>query len=377
MDSITEYACDKCDLKFQRKDVYERHLAVHNKDTFLQCHICQTVVRDQKELTEHAQTHIEKTVYECLLCDEKFTVAHNYYTHMLVSHEMSKEVAKLMHTEKKDQQVVKALTKNATVLDPNLPLPVEQTVPASSEVKVTHATSSAFNVNQMVSSILDDNKATLNAMTRVATENLCLHSQDIGDEEKTAALLPPVNPMSTFEKNHRLLPLDHLSHDVGYNLPKKQGLSLVSCQTEMSDHGFGQTLNEARNTMVHQLGLQQDNSLNDNQLTQLPVSDALAFSNSVAVLDIGSLSSFIGQRSQSNVTPMTNLGGQLGLPSLEHGAIESLRRLQDTSDPPVTNTLEAILIAQRQPGVLVSGNLLDRDSSSDSNSVGYRIQNLF
>ena len=378
MENKTEYPCDKCDLKFQRKDVLERHAAVHLKDTTFQCHVCKISVSDRKELEDHVQTHIEKIVYECLLCDEKFTVAHNYYTHMLVSHEMTKDVAKLMHTEKKDKQVVKILAKNAKVLDPNLPLPVEQAVPAS-EVKVTNAVTTTFNVNQMVSSILDGNKAHLNAMTRVATENLCLHSQDIRQEETApSSLLPPVNPMIAFEKNTRLMPLDHIAHDVGFGMTKKPILNMVSCPIEMSNHAYGQTLNEARNSIVHHLGLQNDNVMTDNPIAQLPVSDTLSFPNSVTVSDIACLSSFIGQQSHSSLTQLTSMVTQPDMHSLEQGAIESLRRLQDTNEPAVSQALEAILAVQRQQsGILVSGNLTDPSTSNDNTGVGYRIQNLF
>lgn len=379
MDSKIEYPCDKCELKFHRKDTFERHKLVHAKDNTLQCRTCGLIVKDQKELAEHVKTHVVKTVYECLLCNEKFKAEHCYYTHMLVSHEMNKDMAKLVLTKKRDKQVEKMLAKNATVLDPNLPLPADQSIPTvtATDLKTANSVSSSFNVDQVVSSILDENKETLNAMTRVATENLCLHSQDIGQEEKVASLLPPANPLSSFEKSSRIMPLDHLGHNAGFGMQKKPSQILNGGLTEISDHAYGQRLSHSQNSLVNQLGIQQDSGL-VGSLAQLPATDShSAFSNAVAVLDIGSLTSFIGQRSHSNLTPLTGLGNQTGMQTLEQGAIESLRRLQDTSDPPVSVTSLDVMLHQRQTGAPLTGGALDREATVDNVSVGYRIQNLF
>ncbi|WAR04809.1 ZNF93-like protein [Mya arenaria] len=360
-DDAGSLKCDDCGTKFTRKDTLDRHRLIHSKETMLHCPTCQITFENNDEFKEHIDSHVEKIQYECILCKQKFKVPGKYYTHMLAIHNISKELARQVHSDVKDgqfsQKVAELIAKAASPADPNLPLHSEDNVSFTSK----SSSVPCYNVNQVVSNIIEENKASLNALTRAATENLRLHSQDVREEEKNIPLVPPINPLVLFEKSNNLLPLDHYGID-----GKSQGQR--AHPMNITDHNYGQSLNSLDQSIhtVHSGMQHSDLNVGHLQSLNLPDNFSLGPHNSLTCHGVGH--PFMARN-------MVNFEQVSDQHSVEQGAIESLRRLQESSNPPLSvamATSSGMMSVSQGQGHIQSAQVADNSSATN-----YRLQNLF
>ncbi|KAL4229298.1 hypothetical protein ACF0H5_012338 [Mactra antiquata] len=348
------FTCDQCGLKFSRKENLDRHKVTHGSNEF-QCKVCKKVLKDGRALQEHEFTHLVAKGCKCPSCDEMFYSSNKYFNHLFAVHNIVKQEAQLMMIDEQlkqnSKQCVKALEKQPVVEN-------------------SHNVPQASNVFEIVE---NDAKDTMSLLTRVATENLRLHSQDVSVTEKDNIITPPMNPMILFEKNV-VTSLGNTVPNRHYALPgqKEVGNAQVNVPG-FTNHVFGQQVkqtNDAGNNgnncnvlTIQSHGNTMSHGLNDT---------VLGFVTSNTLTSISNLTSYIGQRSNS-LTPLSNL--TIGLHQDEHGAIESLRRLQDNPVIPVTcaSNTDGHIDPTTQQNTLLPTMV----TNVDTTQTDYRIQNLF
>jgi hypothetical protein len=353
------FTCNQCGLKFARKENLDRHKISHGEASF-QCKTCKKVLKDGRALQEHEFTHLIAKGCRCFVCGEMFYSSNKYFTHLLVAHSIQKQDAQLMIIDeklKKDNKQAKSDQKETL---------------ASSVQSSSPITGQGMSFDVSVSGILENaSKETMSVLTRVATENLRLHSQDVPDQEKGNIIIPPLNPMIMFEKNR----ITSLENTVGTNgafsLEHKVIGNSVGEALTFPDHAYGQSLKQVENhgnhsstlTMTHSEGAMQHQGISEN---------VLGFVTSNALTSINNLTSYIGQR-QNSLTPLTNL--TTSLHQDEHGAIESLRQLQDNSAVPIALVPATVGMGvsqgQQNVGMTTTG------SNEGSGQSNYSIQNLY
>lgn len=346
------FNCGQCGLKFARKENLDRHKASHG-DTNFQCKICKKVLKDGRALQEHEFTHLVAKGCKCSICGEMFYSSSKYFSHVFVMHNIQKQEAQLMIIDEKLQKEKKQNEVSASV-------------PSSTNSGITPPISRQITTfDSSVSGILDSaSKETMNVLTRVATENLRLHSQDIPAEEKTSIIIPPLNPMIIYEKN-RVTPLDNTAAG-------NTGLVPPTDSVSFPDHAYGQSIKLPVETNSNHHGnlnlTHSDNTMPHHGLNET----VLSFVAVNTLSSINNLNSYIGQR-QPSLTPLSNLTASLHQD--EHGAIESLRRLQDNPVTPISlvSSAEGIAMNQGQRNVVMSST----GTNEDNTQTEYRMQNLY
>ncbi|XP_044739018.1 zinc finger protein 501-like [Chrysoperla carnea] len=89
LESITErksYECEACNVKFENKKNYEKHLKTH-KQLYI-CPICGEQKSSKARLKQHSFKHSDEKPYKCEKCNTQFKHPHNYRRH-LKKHEES------------------------------------------------------------------------------------------------------------------------------------------------------------------------------------------------------------------------------------------------------------------------------------------------
>lgn len=350
------FNCSQCGLKFSRKENLDRHKVSHGETNF-QCNICKKVLKDSRALQEHEFTHLVAKGYKCSICEEMFYSSSKYFNHLSVMHNIQKQEAQLMIM---DEQMQKN-NKQADV-HPNVNL--------SANSDISQSVTSFETVE--VSAILENaSKETMNVLTRVATENLSLHSQDIRADEKVNILIPPLNPMILYEKNRRITTIDNgNSTGTVFGLDHKGVGNSTVDSISYPDHVYSQVKQDVETHNSHHRNVTMQHP--DGSMSHVLNETVLGFVSSNALTSINNLTSYIGQRPQS-LTPMANL--TTGLHQDEQGAIESLHQLQDNPVIPITlvSTTEGMVVSPQQHNVLMSST----GTSDDCTQSDYRIQNLY
>ncbi|KAH3715475.1 zinc finger protein 681-like [Dreissena polymorpha] len=344
--------CDMCDAKFVRKDTLDRHKLVHDKSS-VRCPTCKTTYPDQESFKTHKCIENKKDVpkFNCPICDLTIKSENKYLTHMHAIHNLNNELAKKLNSEwKSGKKMDDLLLIHSQKVDPNLPL---QSDDNPSSLK-SQPVKTSFNVNTVVSSILDENHISIHALTRVATENLRLHSLDIRDDEK-AALLPPVNPLTLFEKNTKLAPLDSVGNCISFST---NGAS----NPHMSGNVYSQHL---ANIASGRSDIVQNSNIISNQFHGIPFVDHQVYGSNSSLINMGP---FV-RCSPANLLQMSHIAS----PSVAEGTLESLRRLQETSDPPISVAIGATSQDRGQASLV--GNVQDRDRTCSSST--YHMQHLY
>ncbi|XP_045210031.2 zinc finger protein 227-like [Mercenaria mercenaria] len=352
------FICNQCGLKFSRKENLDRHKISHGVASF-QCKTCKKVLKDGRALQEHEFTHLVAKGCKCSVCGEMFYSSNKYFTHLFVMHNIQKQDAQLMIIDEKLQR-------------DNKQADVRPNVPLSSNSGITSIVTADRPVASLDGILDNASKDTMSVLTRVATENLRLHSQDVQAEEKGNTIIPPLNPMILYEKN-RITSLDNtVGANGGFSVQHKVLGNTVADTLSFPDHAYGQSVKQ----QVESHGDPHGNinmTLSDSSAQHQGLNEnVLGFVTSNALTSINNLTSYMGQR-QTSLTALTNL--TTGLHQDEHSAIESLRRLQDNAVAPVSliPATEGMVANQGQRNVgMPSTGTIEGNVQSD-----YRIQNLY
>lgn len=193
------------------------------------------IKKDPKVIVK-SDSKVPAHVYHCLLCGKMFPSGNVYYSHMLAAHNVDKDQEKRLHYNEQSGSLEGLTSVNTNLnasVDPNLPLQLGTDLTSESGLVTGKETASGvnnrINVDQMVTGILQENRQTLQALTRVATENLRMHSEDIRDDEKINPLIS--NPLIVLNRNQlpvNLLPFSSTSSNS--NTPIEQAVTVASLE---------------------------------------------------------------------------------------------------------------------------------------------------
>jgi len=285
---------------------------------------------------------------------------------MSVIHNIGRDLAQQLLAGQKagrvPEHLAQLVAQEVSPRDPNLPLVEAQpgaTTSQSHTVQAVHPPLSQAQTGShfagVDSDMTDGDKTALTAMTRAATMNLRLHSQDISDQEK--GLAPPHHTLSVFEKTGNVLPLDPAFSALTYSLdPGKQPVF-----TSQALHTLDPSIQPGTSLGAIQL----PGDMHTNTLPMISVPDGFHYQN--PLLTTANMHLLMG-RPQLTFDP--------GCPQLreaEQRAIESLQRLQEnTHQQPASigTTADHVTVSQ---GHMVQA----RPITGSEPTPAYRIHNLF
>ena len=202
--------CKICQTSFTDQAKFTEHVSTAHDDPPIKCAICGKTFKDKEALGEHKASECDSKKYKCAICGEGYKLCNQYYTHMLAAHGIDKDQAKMIDDQRKKTNMHNAVTCSNTdtssTAHQNFLFPMtvsDRDVPYPNSFTVTNSVlNPSLSVTQMVTGLLEENRSTIGALTRAATENLRLHSQDIPDEEKLhSVLLPSMNSVIIADRN--------------------------------------------------------------------------------------------------------------------------------------------------------------------------------
>ena len=98
------FNCQFCDAKFKSKSDLRKHIDIHSSETPFKCSLCSFECRCCHTLNRHQKIVHEnsKQIYECHLCDRKFTRGNNLSRHLTKTHKLEIPNAKTRFVYKRD-----------------------------------------------------------------------------------------------------------------------------------------------------------------------------------------------------------------------------------------------------------------------------------
>ena len=67
------YNCDVCKNKFRYKSLLTQHMLVHTGEKDFECHVCLKKFARKNHLKEHISTHTKEKNFSCEICKKSFT----------------------------------------------------------------------------------------------------------------------------------------------------------------------------------------------------------------------------------------------------------------------------------------------------------------
>lgn len=102
------FNCQFCDAKFKSKSDLRKHIDIHSSETPFKCSLCSFECRCCHTLNRHQKIVHEnsKQIYECHICDRKFTRGNNLSRHLTKTHKLEIPNGKTRFVYKRDQEGV-------------------------------------------------------------------------------------------------------------------------------------------------------------------------------------------------------------------------------------------------------------------------------
>lgn len=102
------FKCQFCDARFKSKSDLRKHIDIHSSETPFKCALCSFECRCCHTLNRHTKIVHEnsKQIYECHICDRKFTRGNNLSRHLTKTHKLDIPNGKTRFVYKRDQDGV-------------------------------------------------------------------------------------------------------------------------------------------------------------------------------------------------------------------------------------------------------------------------------
>ena len=102
------FNCQFCEAKFKSKSDLRKHIDIHSSEHPFKCSLCTFECRCCHTLNRHQKIVHENTkqIYECHICEKKFTRGNNLSRHLVKSHELAIPAGKTRFNYKRDSDNV-------------------------------------------------------------------------------------------------------------------------------------------------------------------------------------------------------------------------------------------------------------------------------